>query len=87
MNWNASWIWLEQAMNNPTTSLLVRKEFSLENLPSVAQLAISANHIYRVYINGKCVGRGPDRADPRPRAKRDHSRLLRCNHALFRRRS
>ena len=65
LNWTAQWIWLEQYKNHPTTSLLVRKEFSLDKIPALAPLAISANNIYRLYINGACLGRGPDRADPR----------------------
>lgn len=64
-NWQAHWIWLKQAEKNPTTSLLARKEFTLDNLPARASLAVSANHIYRLYLNGACIGRGPDRADPR----------------------
>lgn len=61
----AKWIWLRDAPQQPQTTALARRRFALRSRPRRAILAISASHIYRAYVNGKLVGRGPDRADPR----------------------
>jgi hypothetical protein len=46
-------------------TLLARREFALRRAPKRGVLSLSAAHVYRVYVNGHPVGRGPDRADPR----------------------
>ncbi len=39
--------------------ILFRKHFSLESLPSTAELYISADDYYKLYINGRFVAQGP----------------------------
>jgi hypothetical protein len=65
MIWKGNWIWLEEALQGPHGTLQARREFICETAPSNASIAITANQIYRLYINGELIGRGPDRADPR----------------------
>ena len=59
------WVWLSGTEGGKHATLLARREFALARAPKRAALRVSASHIYRVYINGRLVGRGPDRADPR----------------------
>ncbi|HWL54639.1 MAG TPA: alpha-L-rhamnosidase C-terminal domain-containing protein [Chthoniobacteraceae bacterium] len=65
IKWNADWIWLSRYDGETSCALLARKVFELSTLPGGAILRISAGQIYRLYLNGVLLGRGPDRADPR----------------------
>ncbi len=66
VDWRAKWIWLPKAPEQAQTTLQFRREFEWHaDMGDAARLLISASHIYRVLLNGKFVGRGPDRADPR----------------------
>jgi alpha-L-rhamnosidase len=64
----ASWIWLDAAANAgqgaQTTALAAwfRKEVDLSDAPQSVQARVSADRVYRLWINGKLVSRGP--ADP-----------------------
>lgn len=62
--WTQPWIWLDRFDAADSCALLARKTFSLKSVPAHARLRISANHIYRLYLNGNYIGRGPDRSDP-----------------------
>lgn len=46
-------------------TLVARREFALGRAARSGVIRVSAAHIYRLYVNGQFVGRGPDRADPR----------------------
>ena len=54
-----NWIWDKSLINTPNSSLLVRKEFLLNNSHSVADFWISANCSYQLFINERLVGFGP----------------------------
>ncbi len=64
VSWQARWIWLPDAPTQAQTTMQFRKVFDWQPA-GPARLLIAASHIYRVYLNGALVGRGPDRADPR----------------------
>ncbi|MHC4874292.1 MAG: alpha-L-rhamnosidase N-terminal domain-containing protein [Planctomycetota bacterium] len=65
MNWNANWIWLKENKATSTEYAQIRRKFNLESEATCAEVHISANNQYRLFINGTRVGRGPDRSDPR----------------------
>lgn len=58
--WQASWIWAD----SDADMLLARKSFELDTVPEAAEIRITASSIYKLYINGQYVGRGPARSAP-----------------------
>ena len=63
--WTAQWIW-DNGEQNPTNYFLrVRKDFELSSRPDSAPLHITSADRYKLFVNGKYVGRGPARSDPR----------------------
>lgn len=58
----AQWIWHPEPIAKENVYLVFRKSFELAQIPGNAVLKISAAHFYHVYINGREVGRGPDRS-------------------------
>jgi alpha-L-rhamnosidase len=64
-DWKANWIWLKGERKQDYVYAHARRTFEIEGDVSSAQLAISANNIYILYINGEYVGRGPDRSEHR----------------------
>lgn len=60
--WTASWIWLNAsagpAGDTPTAGLF-RKELRLNAVPSRVRAWVSADVMYRLYVNGRLVARGP----------------------------
>lgn len=83
-HWEAQWIghpdkelraaaseWIHQASQIPLRRLVFRKSFTCDSIALDTRLAISADVLYRVYLNGCLVGRGPanigsDYEDTRP---------------------
>lgn len=61
-NWQAHWIWLDEAKNKDV--LLARKVFDLSQTPDLAALKITASSQYQLYINGQYIRRGPARSAP-----------------------
>jgi len=51
----------EQYINH---HMLARKQFELEEVPDHAQLFISADDYYKLYVNGQYVGQGPAQSSP-----------------------
>jgi hypothetical protein len=58
--WTASWIWLEPVSPAGTYALL-RREFVPARHGSAVWLYVTAGHHYHLWLNGREVGRGPDR--------------------------
>jgi len=54
--WFASWIW----NNKPTRNVYFRKVIVLDRTPIEAKLAITADNIYTLFINGQKVGHDED---------------------------
>lgn len=65
MNPSTNWIWSKKSNQQKFYYLHFRRSIQLESLPEKAIIHITANQVYRLYVNGKFIGRGPDRADPR----------------------
>ena len=61
--WHARWIWHPDA---PSADAYVyfRKTIELDAHPQQAQLFLSANSRYHLFVNGAFIARGPDRCDP-----------------------
>lgn len=55
--WLASWIWMP--VKAGSTTAMFRKEVTLEELPSRVSAWMTADSVYRLYINGRLVSRGP----------------------------
>ncbi len=84
----ASWIWLDavtdassrQGSNKNALAAWFRKEIDLADGPVSVQARISADSVYRLWVNGKLVSRGP--ADPGndydPRSRWSHRWLYDC---------
>jgi hypothetical protein len=64
-NWKANWIWLKGERKQDYAYAHARRTFEIKGEITAAQLAISANNIYILYVNGEYVGRGPDRSEHR----------------------
>lgn len=56
---SARWIWDGELDRPVDTYRLFRKTFELKSRPSSAPIHITADAEYRLYVNGKYVGRGP----------------------------
>lgn len=57
------WFWLADAAQRHQTTAMFRRR--LESTGGGVEARISASHLYRLYVNGEAVGRGPARSDPR----------------------
>jgi len=63
--WEAQWIWHPPQEDMDNFHLLLRQELLLDSTPEQAICWVSANSIYELYINGRCVGRGPSPSYPK----------------------
>jgi alpha-L-rhamnosidase len=63
--WAAKWIWNSGEANPTNYFLMVRKNFELASKPDSAILHITSANRYKAFLNGKYIGRGPARSDPR----------------------
>lgn len=59
--WTARWIAPRSAKENNSSYFRARKSFELTAVPTRAVLHIAAESIYRLFVNGILVGRGPVR--------------------------
>ena len=64
MDWDAEWIWHPPAERMDNFYLHARKAFVLDRLCSNAQVYVTAGSLYKLYVNGQYVGRGPNPSDP-----------------------
>lgn len=60
--WQAQWIW--DAQEAGTEMLLARRSFELSEKPESASFRITASSVYKLYVNGEYVRRGPARSAP-----------------------
>jgi hypothetical protein len=63
--WTAQWIWENPEPQPFHFFMMARRSFDLDNKPDGANLKITAADRYMLYLNGKYLGRGPARSDPR----------------------
>jgi len=63
MDWTAKWIWVDSLLDTPNCYIYVRKEIELTNTPS-ALIHVTCSSEYKLYINGRYIGRGPSPCHP-----------------------
>ncbi|MFN2529814.1 MAG: family 78 glycoside hydrolase catalytic domain [Pyrinomonadaceae bacterium] len=63
--WVAKWIWCEGEPVPQNFYLYCRKVFALQGEPADASIDVTADSRYKLFVNGKFVGRGPARCDQR----------------------
>jgi len=59
--WKGKWIWIAQEKNSHNRFVLFRKELNV-NKVDFAEIKISADTRYELYVNDRFVGRGPVRS-------------------------
>ena len=64
MTWSASWIWLPAQQRMDNLYVLARTQFDCPVVPASAPARVSGSQLYKLYVNGRYVGRGPNPADP-----------------------
>lgn len=62
--WKASWIWRKGEVQGTDLLLIARKQFVVEAQPEHANLYITADNYYELYVNGHLINRGPARCQP-----------------------
>jgi hypothetical protein len=55
--WQAKWIWMPD--KGGSTTAMFRKEITLDEVPAQVAAWMTADSVYRLYINGRLVSRGP----------------------------
>ena len=71
-HWPARWIWTDGDPKPRNCYLMARRIFDLESDAAHAQLHISAADRYVLWVNGRYLGRGPARSDPRRKSYDTH---------------
>lgn len=63
MNWRSKWIFDKREFDNTKRSVLFRKKFVLDEVPEKAEIMVSAETRYCLYVNGIVACRGPLKGD------------------------
>src|SRR5438128_7399528 len=63
--WVAKWIWCEGEPVPQNFYLYCRKVFELKGEAADARVDVTADSRYKLFVNGRLVGRGPVRCDQR----------------------
>lgn len=63
MNWEAKWIWAKSRSRTRNFYVYARKEVDLESTP-LATACVTCSSEYKLYFNGRHVGRGPGPCRP-----------------------
>ena len=64
MDWQAEWIWHPPTEKMDNFYLHARKVLVLDGPCPNAQILVTAGSLYKLYVNGEFVGRGPNPSDP-----------------------
>ncbi len=64
VGWEASWIWSRGEERPRNSFLYLRRSFEVPAAVRSARARVSADSRYRLYVNGRYVGRGPPRSVP-----------------------
>lgn len=64
MDWSARWIWHPGEPRPRNQYVCFRKSFPLNDAPRRAELRITADSRYRLFVNGEWIGDGPPRSWP-----------------------
>lgn len=63
MDWTANWIWAKEHTQTPNFYMYARREFETE-LIGGARCLVTCSTEYKLYINGRYIGRGPSPCHP-----------------------
>lgn len=63
MNLSAQWIWIDKVTDYMKKVGHFKRSFRLERVPAQWDVAVSAESVYRLYVNGSLVVRGPCKGD------------------------
>ena len=63
IEWQAKWIWSRSLIDVPNCYVYVRREFDIDAAPD-AEAYVSCFTEYKLYANGRYVGRGPGPCEP-----------------------
>ena len=63
MDWQAKWIWARGHSDTPNFYMYARKEIEIVSAPS-ATAYVTCSTEYKLYVNGRYVGRGPSPCHP-----------------------
>ncbi|OPX25603.1 MAG: hypothetical protein DRP97_06765 [Candidatus Latescibacterota bacterium] len=63
--WNARWIWCDGPPCPRNFYLALRKEIKVSGSVTEAKCRCVADSRYKLFVNGRFIGRGPARSDPR----------------------
>lgn len=63
MEWKAQWIWAQEGIGSKNVYLCFRRNFNVPGRVAQASAYCTADGMYKLYINGRYVGRGPARCD------------------------
>jgi len=64
VDWNAEWIWHPPTGKMDNFYLHARKAFVLDRPCPGAVVFVTAGSLYKLYVNGQLIGRGPNPSDP-----------------------
>jgi hypothetical protein len=62
MNWQAKWIWAQSLSETRNCYVYARREFDISAAPS-ADACVTCSSEYKLYVNGRYIGRGPSPCD------------------------
>jgi len=65
IEWQANWIWCKGGRSPRNFYLYARKEVEISAPVERAEFNCTADSRYQLFINGRLIGRGPARSDPR----------------------
>ena len=63
MDWRARWIWANSHSETSNFYMYARKEFELTSA-GAAQIHVTCSTEYKLYVNGRYIGRGPSPCHP-----------------------
>ncbi len=63
-NWTGKWIWGQDKIIQKNVYYFFRKQFNLRNVPNAAQIYITADTKYKLYVNGTYSGYGSLQSQP-----------------------
>lgn len=63
MEWKAWWIWAQEWVSSKNVYLCFRKSFNIPGQVAQALAYCTADGMYKLYVNGRYMGRGPARGD------------------------
>ncbi|MCK4401382.1 family 78 glycoside hydrolase catalytic domain [bacterium] len=76
--WDANWVWYPKAQKTVNFHFFARKVFKIDSPVGKANLRISAHTDYKLYLNGRFLGRGPTPGHPWNPSYDTYSNIKKC---------